>query len=203
MRKRIQKFPNIFPQDVVLLDDLWSQLVDARYKAVSDKKSLKNWKCLKELLQYYWGLTPSRGRSWSSAKFLYTPFNVESKHWMGMAIDIKHGHIHLVDSDHACYTANQLKPFMESFQFLVPKIIHQCKLFTEEECPNMAMTSWPIVCIKEVIPQTATSGDCGIYALKFIEMHMMQVSFIHVSDRYVEMFRKKLAAEFFVRDMDP
>ena len=43
MRKRIQKFPNLFPQDVVLLDDPWSQLVDAQYKvAISDKKSLKN-----------------------------------------------------------------------------------------------------------------------------------------------------------------
>ena len=50
MRKRIHKFPNIFPQDVVLLDDPWSQLVDVRYKEVSDKKSLKNWKCPEELL---------------------------------------------------------------------------------------------------------------------------------------------------------
>ena len=46
-------------------------------------------------------------------------------------------------------------------------------------------------------------GDCGIFSLKFIEMHMMQVPFIRFSDRYIEMLRKKLAAKFFARDMDP
>ena len=72
MRKMIQKFLTLFPQEVVLLDDPLSQLMDARYKAaVSDKKSLKNWKCPEELLQYCWGLAPSRGRTWSSVKFLY------------------------------------------------------------------------------------------------------------------------------------
>ena len=116
MRKLIQKFPTIFPQDVVLFNDLWAQLVAARYKAVfSDNKSLKNWKFPEELLQYCWGITPSRGRIWSGAKFLYAPFNVENKHWMGMCIDIKHGHIHLFNCDHACYTVDKLKPFVEPF----------------------------------------------------------------------------------------
>ncbi|KAL5573601.1 hypothetical protein UlMin_023198 [Ulmus minor] len=204
MRKWIQKFPTIFPQDVVLLDDPWAQLVAARYKAVlSGNKSLKNWKFPEELLQYCWGFAPLRGRTWSGAKFLYTPFNVEDKHWMGMCIDIKHGHIHLFDCDHACYTADKLKPFVEPFQFLVPEIIQQCKLFTEEECPNMAMTSWPIVRLKDIVPQMHTSGHCGIFTLKFIEMHMMQVPFLRISEKYAEMLRKKLAAEFFARDMDP
>ena len=46
-------------------------------------------------------------------------------------------------------------------------------------------------------------GHYGIFALKFIEMHMMQVPFIRLSDKYVEMLWKKLAAEFFARDIDP
>ncbi|KAL5547729.1 hypothetical protein UlMin_002960 [Ulmus minor] len=191
MRKRIQKFPTLFPQEVVLLDDLWSQLVDAWYKAaVSEKKSFKNWKC------------PEEGRAWFGAKFLYALFNVMSKHWMAMAIDIKHGHIHLYDCDHACCTTEQSKPFVEPFQFLVPKIIQQCKLFTEEECPNMANTSWPVIHIKEIVPQMYTSRDCGICYLKFIEMHMMKVPFMRLNDLYVEMLRKKLVAEFFARNMD-
>ena len=81
MRKWNQNFPNLFPQDVIFLDDPWSQLVDAWYKTmVSEKKPIKNWKCPEELLEYCWGLKPLRGHSWPGAKFLYAPFNVASNH---------------------------------------------------------------------------------------------------------------------------
>ena len=81
MRKRNQKFTTIFHQDAVFLDSTWSQLVDTWYKAMeADNKAIKSWKCPDELLDYCWGLKPLRGRSWSSAKFLYAPFNVTSKH---------------------------------------------------------------------------------------------------------------------------
>lgn len=157
MRKRNQKFTTIFPQDVVFLNDPWSQLVDAQYKlAVSDKKAIKNWNCSEELLDYYWGLKPSRERSWQDTKFLYTPFNMASKHQMTMAIDIKFGHVHLFNYDHAAYIADQLKPYLEPLQCLVPKIIQQCKLFTVEESPNVKMSFWSVVYHKEIVPQTKT-----------------------------------------------
>ena len=155
MQKRNQKFTPIFPQDVVFLDGTWSQLVDARYKAMEkDKKAIKSWKCLEELLDYCWGLKPLRGRSWSGTKFLYAPFNVANRHWMAMVIDIKFGHIHLFDCDHAAFTADQLKPYFEPLLNLVPKIIQQCKLFTEEESPNMNMSTSSVVHVKEIVLQT-------------------------------------------------
>ena len=119
-----------------------------------DMKAIKSRKCLEELLDYFWGLKPSRGRSWLEAKFLYTSFNVTSKHWMAMVIDIKFGHIHLFDSDHATFTADQLKPYFKPLQNLVPKIIQQCKLLTEEESPNMYMSTWSVIHCKEIVPQT-------------------------------------------------
>ncbi|KAL5567318.1 hypothetical protein UlMin_030482 [Ulmus minor] len=45
MRKGIQKFPILFPQDVVFLDDPRSQLVDARYKAAKTNNVLVTSSC--------------------------------------------------------------------------------------------------------------------------------------------------------------
>ena len=42
---------------------------------------------------------------------------------MTMVIDIKFGHIHLFDYDYAAFIADQLKPYFEPLQNLVPKII--------------------------------------------------------------------------------
>ena len=158
MQKKNQKFTTVFPQDAVVLDGRWSQLVDARFKEMErNKKAIKSWKCPEELLDYCWGLKPSRGHNWSGNKFLYALFNVASTHWMTMVIDIKFGHIHLFDCDCAAFTADQLKPYFEPLQNLVPKIIQQCKLFTEEESPNMSMSTWPTIHRKEIVLQTQKS----------------------------------------------
>ena len=76
---------------------------------------------------------------------------------MAMAIDIKFGHIHMFDYVHAAFTTDQLKPYFEPLQNLVPKIIQQYKLFIEEESPNMSMSTWPTIHYKEIVSQTQKS----------------------------------------------
>ena len=38
MRKRSQKFPNIFLSKVAILDDYWTQVVSSRYAQAMEKK---------------------------------------------------------------------------------------------------------------------------------------------------------------------
>ena len=51
---------------------------------------------------------------------------------------------------------------------------------------------------RQGIPQMLKTGDCGIYAIKFIECHALGAEFTtSLSDENIKMVREKLAAEIF------
>ena len=88
MRKRSQKFPNIFLSKVAILDDYWTQVVGSRYAQAVEKKELQTFQCLDELMQYCRGERLIRGTSWMDVEMLLVPLNITNTHWVAMVIDI-------------------------------------------------------------------------------------------------------------------
>ena len=75
MRKRSQKFPDIFPSKVAILDDDWTQVVGSRYAQAVEKKELQSFQYPDELTQYCRGERPIRGTSWMDVEMLLVPLN--------------------------------------------------------------------------------------------------------------------------------
>ena len=75
------KFPDIFTQNVVILDNSWFGLVLDRYRRATEKRNhLSSWKCPKDLHTYFLGEKPLRDRTWVGAKFIYAPLNVRDSY---------------------------------------------------------------------------------------------------------------------------
>ena len=58
MRKRSQKFPDIFPKNVAILDNYWTQVVGGHYETPVEKNELQMFQCPEELMQYCQGERP-------------------------------------------------------------------------------------------------------------------------------------------------
>ena len=129
LRKRSQKFPDIFLSKVAILDDYWKQVVGSRYAQAVEKKELQTFQCTDELMQYCWGERPIRGTSWIDVEMLLVPLNITNTHWVLMVIDICSWYIYLLDSDPTANTSEKMKTIVEPFVYLVQKILKQSGMF--------------------------------------------------------------------------
>ena len=149
-------FKDIFPQDVIILDDVWSQMVSGRYRDAVEKKVLQNYKCPDELLKFCRGEQPLMGSPWVGAKFLYAPVNIRNKHWVGMAVDIEQGELLILDCDPNSYTDKELLPIVEPFAEMIPILLLQSKMFFHLDRKKLTK-KWPWARPKGVCTQTNTS----------------------------------------------
>ena len=129
MRKRSQKFPDIFLSKVAILDDYWTQVVGSRYAQAVEKKELHTFQCPDELMQYCRGERPIRGTSWMDVEMLLVPLNITNTYWVAMVIDIPSWYIYLLDSDPTANTSEKMKTIVEPFVHLVPMILKQSGMF--------------------------------------------------------------------------
>ena len=79
------------PQDVIILDNVRSQMVTGLYHKVVAKNVLRNYECLEYLLRFCRGEWLIKGSPWVGAKRLYAPINIKNYHWVGMYVDIEKG----------------------------------------------------------------------------------------------------------------
>ncbi|KAL0730274.1 hypothetical protein Bca4012_026367 [Brassica carinata] len=72
---------------------------------------------------------------------------------------------------------------------------------TDEEKPFVDREPFKIKCVRDGIPRARYPyGDCGVYALKFLECLMMGVDLkaIHITDDKMAEVREKLAVEMYL-----
>ncbi|KAL5546003.1 hypothetical protein UlMin_005690 [Ulmus minor] len=201
MRKKIQKFPDIFPTYVAILDDYWTQSVDGRYEAAVEKNELQSFWCPEDLIHYCRGERPIHGTSWEAFDFLFGPLNITNTHWVAMVIDIPKWYIYIFDSNPLATGPENMKDIVKPFVHLVPKILKQIGLFdhlvkVRDEVPFQYSQAL------DKVPIQVTSGECGVFTYKFLEMYMMKVKLQHFSDDHCFSVRKRLTSKIFARDMD-
>ena len=130
LRKRSQKFPNIFSSKVDILNDYWTQVVSSRYAQAIEKKELQTFQCPDELMQYCWGERPIRGTSWMDVEMMLIPLNITNTYWVAMVIDIPSWYIYLLDSNSTTNVSEKMKTIVEPFVHLVPMILKQSGMFS-------------------------------------------------------------------------
>ncbi|KAL5559917.1 hypothetical protein UlMin_036128 [Ulmus minor] len=153
-------------------------------------------------MQYCRGKKPIRGTSWMDVEMLLVPLNITNTHWVAMVIDIPSWYIYVLDSDPTANTSEKMKTIVEPFVHLVPMILKQSGMFghllkVREE------VSFQYSRPSEGVPMQVTSGECGVFTYKFLEMYMMKCKLTQFSDDHCYSVRKRLASEIFASDMDP
>ncbi|KAL0696266.1 hypothetical protein Bca4012_063446 [Brassica carinata] len=153
---------------------------------------------------YYHRVFPRYARTYKWWKgdvdTIFSCLNVNNNtHWVAMVISIPDQTIKLYDSGKRTPGDIALKKQAEPFAFMVPYAIYMYT--SEEEQPSVDLNPFKIECVRDGVPRARYPyGDCGVYALNFLECLMLGVDLkaIHLNDAKMAEVREKLAVEMYL-----
>ncbi|KAF2574913.1 hypothetical protein F2Q70_00001722 [Brassica cretica] len=127
---------------------------------------------------YYAGTIPSFCQSnkvWGrDIDDIYAPVNYTDTHWIAMWIFIPKRHIIVFDNICSSISLKEFDVVMEHFLYMVPYLLVECASSNEQRAQYSLE---PFTYERPTnIPQ-ARAGDCGVYALKYIECHALGIDF--------------------------
>ncbi|CAN6851660.1 unnamed protein product, partial [Brassica oleracea] len=103
------------------------------------------------------------------------PVNLNDKHWVAIWISIPKRHIVVWDSIPSSSVPDAWDAIMEPFLQMVPYLLVECAA-TDEIRVKYGLEPYTYERPLKGVP-TANNGDCGVYAVKYIECHALGVSF--------------------------
>ncbi|CAN6926699.1 unnamed protein product, partial [Brassica oleracea] len=169
LRQRYQENPQVFRSErMCFLDHNFSQSWREQYQLF--KTSEPDHKGLGRVLpggasNFYDGSIPSfcqSNKKWGEdIDDIYAPVNLNDKHWVAIWISIPKRHIVVSDSIPS--------------SSMVPYLLVECAA-TDEIRVKYGLEPYTYERPLKGVP-TANNGDCGVYAVKYIECHALGVSF--------------------------
>ncbi|GMN36059.1 hypothetical protein TIFTF001_042352 [Ficus carica] len=197
LRRRQHKYSDIINQNPVVLDEVFGQLLVGNSYACDAMDDY--------LRKYISSEVPKMGKSWKGTKALYFPFNVGEKenlqnkhppggkHWVTVKVDLVELELVVFDCNIGCYNEIQMDKFMKPLQKMIPLMLRESGFFND--MISHINTPWPYrrPCDH---PQNI-SGDCDVYAIKYIEFDMEGIKLNLINDDMIEFYRKKMAIEIF------
>ena len=182
LRKRYTDNPHHFRSDkLCFLDHLFAHHWSFNYKEFKDSEPDRNGlgrRLPGGALNYYNGTIPSFCRSnriWGlDITDVYAPLNYNDSHWIAMWIQIPKRHIVVFDSICTCISPEKLDEVMEPFLHMIPYMLVEC---APNDVVRAEYSLAPFTYERlEDLPQ-ARAGDCGVYAVKYIECHALGMPF--------------------------
>ncbi|XP_060957906.1 uncharacterized protein LOC115709475 [Cannabis sativa] len=118
--------------------------------------------------------------------------------------------IFLFDSSLGSLTKDELNSLMDVWCPLLAKLVDQCGV-----CDTHYMVMVPQMTASEsqvrpfdremmdnkVVPQTKSSGDCGMYVIEHIEHKLLDLPFDGVHDQHMSLFRREMGVDLFYRNL--
>lgn len=125
---------------------------------------------------------------------IYAPVNFNDTHWIAIWISIPNRHIVVWDSILRHITPVQLDEVMEPFIYMVPYLLCECAV-TDEQRAKYTLEPYTYERPTIGVPQ-CHSGDCGPFALKYIECHALGMDFPRAfCSRNGKIIREKMALD--------
>ncbi|WZZ64227.1 hypothetical protein YC2023_075597 [Brassica napus] len=163
------------------LDHLFAQQWRFNYKDFKDSEPDQNGlgrKLPGGTWNYYASTIPSFCQSnkvWrTDIDDVYEPVNYTDSHWIAMWISIPKRHIVVWDSICSSISSEELDVVIEPFLYMVPYLLVECAS-SDEQRAQYSLDPFTYERLTN-IPQ-ARAGDCGVYALKYIECHALGMPF--------------------------
>ncbi|KAM6548176.1 hypothetical protein CsatB_019852 [Cannabis sativa] len=209
MRRRRHHFPELYPQPGVILDTTLPQFLIGIWGCETGDRSTFEWP--DAVNQYYLGMESRYMPCWKDLNFIYFVLYFDhQKHWVAVEVDIDMWQIRVYDNDLACTTDAQFDAIMLPWTQLFPHLLRSTGYYDKvnnyilnvdlgdsSQLRSMHARRMP----SEVVPQSRTSGDCGVYALEYIEHLMLNRSLDNITDDNMRMFRDRWCVDLFYQNL--
>ncbi|KAF8084765.1 hypothetical protein N665_0702s0003 [Sinapis alba] len=179
LRLRQRSNPNHFRSErICFLDHLFSRMWRVKYGEF--KSSEPDHNGLGRRLSggswdLYAGIVPTfcaSNKTWGvDIDEIYAPVNFQNDHWIAIWISIPKRHIVVWDSIVKHISKAELDEIMEPFLTMVPYLLVECAS-TDEEHIKYSLEPFTYERPTVGVPQ-CIAGDCGVYALKYMECHAL------------------------------
>lgn len=123
---------------------------------------------------------------------VYTPMIWADKHWVGLAINLAIGHVEVMDSAPTLYDDGKVLKFMKPILQMLPYLV---RYVAKNNARNLSPFTWERI---SGTYENLRSGDCGPVCAKFMEMHLHDNPYPHMSgitDAMVDQFRRVYAMD--------
>ncbi|KAF3499400.1 hypothetical protein F2Q69_00041626 [Brassica cretica] len=151
------------------------------------------------LHQYGIGELPAHGRTrlvWDlDVNRMYVPLLVNGNHWISMCVNFVTRSIEVFD----CGGLKHNKD-LEPFAHLIPRIV---KVVQSSEKRGFTVKPYDVTYAPMPLFLNKTSSDCGVYALKHIEAHLLGMELTSVNDDNIREARQKIAYDLWEAANDP
>lgn len=152
------------------------------------------------LLSYGTGSRPSHGRTnqvWGiDVERLYVPYNINGNHWISMFVNITRRTIEVFDCG-----GKKNKRFIEPFAFAIPRIVKA--VHPAADAKQMTVVPYSIIHLPMKSRLNKSGCDCGVYALKFMECHLLGLDMSLVDDEVIRWCRQKITYDLWEAANDP
>lgn len=178
---------------VAFMDSGFTVAIGHHYKEFDKDPNKYTWKS--GAMNYYMGMLPDAGctnkRLGKDVDNIYVVIHVKGNHWAALDISIPNRKIHVYDSIIGYVSDELMDEYVLPYARMIPYML---KTFAPEKEKCMSVAKYKISKLSK-IPQNLQSGDCGIYALKYVECLALNCDFKGLCDDHIERIRAKLAAE--------
>ncbi|XP_060959949.1 uncharacterized protein LOC133030917 [Cannabis sativa] len=209
MRRRRHHFPELYPQPGVILDTTLPQFLIGIWSCHAGDRSTFEWP--DAVNQYYLGMESRYMPCWKDLNFIYFVLYFDhQQHWVAVEVDIDMWQIRVYDNDLSCTTEAQFDAIMLPWTELFPHLLRSTGYYDQvnnnilnvdlgdsSQLKAMHARRMP----SEVVPQSKTSGDCGVYALEYIEHLMLNRSLDNITDDSMRMFRDRWCVDLFYQNL--
>ncbi|CAH8390793.1 unnamed protein product [Eruca vesicaria subsp. sativa] len=183
---------------VAFMSAMFCLQIDAAYNKFFRNK--KAYELPEFLLGYGRGELPSHGRTdqvWGvDVDRLYFPLFVTGNHWVGVCIKIIEKKVEVLDSGRA-----KNRQHMEKYAALIPRIVKA--VAPPERQKQLLLASYSIVDVPMKMRLNKSCCDCGAYALKHLECHLLGIDLSLVDDEIIMGCRQKIGVELWEAAHDP
>ncbi|KAF8108240.1 hypothetical protein N665_0113s0029 [Sinapis alba] len=205
LRLRQRNNPNHFRSErICFLDHLFSRMWRDKYGEF--KSSVPDHNGLGRRLSggswdLYAGIVPklcSTNKTWGvNIDEIYAPVNFQNDHWIAIWISIPKRHIVVWDSIVKHISKAQMEEIMEPFLTMVPYLLVECAS-TNKERIKYSLEPFTYERPTVGVPQ-CIAGDCGVYALKYMECHALGYTSFPAAfcEKNVKHNREKMAHDIF------
>ncbi|RIA05323.1 hypothetical protein BRARA_K00389 [Brassica rapa] len=185
------------PSKVAFMSCIFSNQMKNSYTEF--KKDKKKFRVEGLLHQYGIGELPSHGRTrlmWDlDVNRMYVPLLVHGNHWISMCVNFVTRSIEVFD----CAGLKHNKD-LEPFAHLIPRIV---KAVQSSEKRGLTVKPYDVTYAPMPCFLNKTSSDCGVYALKHIEAHLLGMDLTLVNDDNIREARQKIAYDLWEAANDP
>ncbi|KFK25967.1 hypothetical protein AALP_AA8G186400 [Arabis alpina] len=152
------------------------------------------------ILAYANGELPAQGKTskkWGSDFVkIYFPLLVDNTHWISVCVNFVLRTVEVFD----CCGRNYEKE-VEAFAVTIPQIMKE--IHTEAYGENLQLTPYSIIHVPVSCGLNRSKSDCGVYAIKYIECHFLNLPLDLLNDGNIRQARQKIAIDLWKAASNP